>query len=471
MAISGFPDILPHYQGLYNQWLKSIEKVFQNFGFSPMEEIVVESLKVLTAKGNDHEIYTLGRLHQEGSNKDLALRFDLTIPMARYIKDYKGLLQFPYSRYAIGPVFRGERPQEGRYRQFTQCDVDIVGHHSLSIFYDGYALWSLFSALKALDFQDVLGPVLCSLNHKVVLEFWLSLGQLEGDSKSLALRLMDKKGKLPWEDLRRDIAALGTTEKAMNLLDFWAQKDFWSWEDFFHHFVPFVEQEQSFLKIFEESPSFLSRLEDFKKTFLFLQSWDAGSSFVVSPLLARGLTYYSGILGEFILPDYPHYGSIGGGGRYDNLVTLLEDEKKSKDSYPGVGFSIGLTRLFFTYIKEKEKQEASFLGGEKFPGKSQKLYGKAQVLLILDGEDSLEFFQNLFKTYGHWGLSTFFYLENKSLSHGLRYGSRENIPWVVFANKEERQEGLLVLRYLPTGEQKKISLEESINYIQQGFFS
>lgn len=480
MAISGFPDIPPKEQGLFYGWKSSVEKTFQCFGFSPMEELMVESIKVLTAKGNDHEIYTLGRLHG-GESKDLALRFDLTIPLARYIRDYKGLIQFPYARYCIGPVFRGERAQEGRYRQFTQCDIDIVGQETLSPLQDAYGLFTAYSALESLNLQSVLGPVHCRINHKIVLDFWLYISGLSEEKAPQALRLMDKRGKAPWEDLRRDIIDLGISSEALEVLDLWSQETL-PWKE---ALTTLEDLGKKFLKNFPKNTdtenthhsmsfktsgapelsleSFLSTLGDFAQILMFIEKLGS-CSLVFDPLLARGLTYYSGLMAEFFLPDYPHYGSIGAGGRYDNLVSSLEEgHKKNKNIYPGVGFSIGLTRLFFLYTKERDKKDLQ----------SETKNPRAQVLLALESQENLDFFTSIFSLYKKHNISTFFSLENKSLSHHLRYASREDIPWVVFLdqkNHENTQEPLVQLRFLPTGEQHGFLSEDTLNVVKKGHF-
>jgi len=437
--ISGFPEFLPNEQIVFNRFLQSIKDHFELYGFVPMETVAVEKVDTLLAKGNDNEIYGLYRLADENSKKDLGLRFDLTVPLARYVSQNAGELIFPFKRYQIAPVWRGERPQYGRYRQFYQCDVDIIGDGTLSIDHDAEVIslitWAL-STLRVPDFHTKIN------NRKILTGFFSQL--VRQDKLIDAIRLVDKSEKISPEEFESGMLQLLNNEKDFSKVKTFldagqrgSMKEILNWLQSISlgdEFVQGVEELSTVIQILRRLGLSDNRLK-------------------ISTKLARGLTYYTGTIFETVFDDIKDVGSIAGGGRYDNLTSTLGNSKK----YPGVGGTIGISRLVPKFIE---------LGLVNVDKKST-----ADLLITVQDRSLVPYYMNLANKFRALGIKTETYLQDKPLGAQLTYASKKGITFVLIANEMEILDSKAIIRNLKTREQKIIRTEFIGNEIKEMFSS
>lgn len=334
--ISGFPEYTPEIRRAELRWIDTIRETFERYGYVNIETPSVEEVETLAAKGGDvdKEIYGLQRLNAEGEDKGarLALHFDLTVPTARYVAQHFNKLTFPFKRYQIQRVWRGERPQEGRFREFLQCDVDVIDQDEISHDFDAEIPLIALHALNAVG----AGPVRFMLNNrKILVGFYEGLGiENAGD----VIRVVDKIDKLPAGEIERtlveELGLPAETAKACLALAQIRSTD--------NGFAKEARKLGVENELFEEGLAELTTVMDR------LNAADTGESVVEANLaIARGLDYYTGVVYEVQLIDYPEYSTICAGGRYADLVGAYINR-----DLPGVGISIGLTRLFAKLVKE-----------------------------------------------------------------------------------------------------------------------
>lgn len=346
---SGFVEYSPKSQADFDFLKEKIEDHYKALGFSKMDTPCVESLANLLAKGScDQEIFTLTRFEQ-AKNPEIGLRFDLTVPFARYVAAHQTELVFPFKRYQIGRVWRGERAQSGRYREFYQCDVDIVAPEKLSSLYDAYIVFALYSTLKMIGVTDMT----ISLNDKRLLESIADFHEVPFDNQPAFFRLIDKKEKLSPEVFAEELIDLIGVGQAQLLLKVFTEVSDKSFYDSCHYL-------QSFYQHSDKIQSLINEMEHLYAQILAFGVSEKALCFDMT--IARGLNYYSGLIFETTWNDYPQVGSIASGGRYNNLV-----ESFSKRSYQGIGFSIGLSRLFSIILEQKidvrEKEKSGVMIG------------------------------------------------------------------------------------------------------------
>jgi histidyl-tRNA synthetase len=325
---SGFIEYNPERQSDFDFLKDKIESHYKKLGFIKVDTPAVESLGNLVAKGScDQEIFTLTRL---GSDKksDMGLRFDLTVPFARYVASHQTDLCFPFKRYQISPVWRGERAQNGRYREFYQCDIDIVAPEKLSQSYDAFIIFSLYSTLEKIN----LTHITISLNDKKLLDTLADCHGVSKENKLKFFRLIDKKHKLTSDIFHQEMVNLigiEETDKLFNLFSALSSRSF-------------LESCSYLQSAYDNNENILLSIESLKNIHSHALSLGVNEEVLVLDItIARGLNYYSGLIFETTWNDYPEIGSIASGGRYNNLV-----EAFSKRTYQGIGFSIGLSRIF-----------------------------------------------------------------------------------------------------------------------------
>ena len=455
-GLSGFPEYLPTQQQQFEEWKKIIATHFEGFGFVALETPAVERLSTLLSKGEDHEIYVLTRYGgkqdaEEALCNALGLRFDLTVPMARYVAQHSGSLVFPYRRYQVAPVWRGERPQGGRYRQFYQCDLDVVGQMKLSPLYNSEVVFVMHQLLERLSIPTTLGPVLWRINHRGVLLAWVKYGGIQ--DVNAALRLIDKKGKVPFERILFELQQLGASSEACTILQDWTTL-LQSWKDqvaVVRSLQPLLDSEcsQEFSANLEAVISMMNTLE--------LMGMPE-SSLQFDPLLARGLAYYSGITYEAVLAESPFIGSICGGGRYDHLTQTLSGKRTTQPIFPGVGVSLGLSRLFSLVMANATPVSR----GREVLIVPEKHLADSSVLSCLF---------SLSQKLREAGVGTEIYLEPHSLAQALKYAHRKSFSFAVLM--EQTTEGgdpldSVQIKNMITGYQQKVALQEVVAYVQQG---
>ena len=327
--ISGMQELLPSEQAVFNKYKDSIREVYHRHGFLEIETPMIDRAEVLFAKAGgetEKQIYKVIKTEETASDADQALRFDHTVPLARYVTEHESALNFPFKVTQIGRNFRGERAQKGRFREFYQCDVDVLGRNELAIEYDADVIFALDEALEALN----LPPRLIRVSNRKILAGFLDELNLQEVAKEIA-SIIDHAEKVAPEKVKAwlDELAIGEerVEQVLQFIEISGEREV------------VVGKLRGFGFENEKFNEGVAELEVVLKT---LEKVLKNSSAVADMKIVRGLDYYTGTVFETILPDYKEIGSICSGGRYENLAELYTDQK-----FPGVGGSIGLTRLFY----------------------------------------------------------------------------------------------------------------------------
>ena len=334
--ISGMQELLPETQAIFDRYKKVISEVYHSHGFLNIETPVIDRNEILLAKaGGDTEkqIYKVIKTAESEDDADQALRFDHTVPLARYVVEHENDLTFPFKVTQIGRNFRGERAQKGRFREFYQCDVDVIGRGNLPIYYDADVIATLLDAFSGFKLGT---PVLARINNRKILSgFVEAMGLNELADKIFGI--IDHAEKVPPEATREAFAELGIDSAKVNQL------------------VKFIgihggrASVTQVLRAFGDlNDTFKKGINELEKVMLTLEMDGRGTEIEADMLIVRGLDYYTGTVFEFVLPEYKQVGSVCGGGRYENLAGFFTDQQ-----LPGVGGSIGLTRLFYVLNENK----------------------------------------------------------------------------------------------------------------------
>ena len=328
--ISGMQELLPEKQAIFNNLKTKIAEVYHRHGYLDIETPTIERTEILLAKaGGDTEkqIYRVIKTSESANSSDQALRFDHTVPLARYVVEHESSLAFPFKVSQIGPSFRGERAQKGRFREFYQCDIDIIGRGALSTAYDADVLATLIDAYNSFGLNT---SIIARINNRKILTGLLNFLNLQDKSNDI-YSIIDHSEKVPVEKTVSAFNEIGLTDNdAQKLLAFIN----------LHGERSFVVKNLNNLEI--SDPVFLEGVAELDQTMHILESMNLKSYISADMKIVRGLDYYTGIVFEFFIPEYREIGSIGGGGRYDNLAGHFTEQ-----NFPGVGGSIGLTRLFY----------------------------------------------------------------------------------------------------------------------------
>lgn len=328
--LSGMQELLPTEQAIFNQLKQNISDVYHHYGFLSIETPLIDRQEILLAKaGGDTEkqIYKVIKTAEDDSKSDQALRFDHTVPLARYVVEHNNDLAFPFSVTQIGRNFRGERAQRGRFREFYQCDADIIGREKLPIAYDAKVIACIHDALKTFNLPNM---VIRISNRKVLAGFLSALGL--SDKTGAISNVIDHAEKVPLENTRANLAELGLNDTEVQQVC-----------DFMFTNGSYSEIENKLTEILgDKIEAVREGLNELKEVFTILDQKQGISSTIIDFMIIRGLDYYTGTVYEIMLKDHREIGSISGGGRYENLASNFTDQK-----FPGVGGSIGLTRLFF----------------------------------------------------------------------------------------------------------------------------
>ncbi len=427
--LPGFMELLPADQMLFNQMLDTIKRAYETYGFIPLDTPTIEKSEILLAKSGGETEKQIYRFNK-GDN-DLSLRFDLTVPLARYVAQHYNDLAFPFRRYHIGKVFRGERPQKGRFREFYQCDIDIIGNESLSIINDAEILSVIYSTFKALGFDEFTIRI---NNRKVLNGFFDSLGVTD---KAEVLRVIDKLEKIGEEAVMAELKDLGLAEEAIGKII---------------GFISVKGTDQEIISILKgmdvKDELFQAGLVELEKVCEYIRYFGIpDKNHGIDLTIARGLDYYTGTIYETILNDYPSIGSVCSGGRYDNLAQNYTNKK-----LPGVGISIGLTRLFY------QLREAGILGEAKKATPTR--------LLIIPMKDTVDFALDVSTKVRQAGISAEVYLNEGKLGKMFSYADKLGIPFVTVIGEEEIKSGKLTLKDMVTGEQQLLDMAEVIAKIK-----
>ncbi len=422
--LPGFMELLPEDQIAFNRMYDTIRSVYERYGFLPLDTPTIELSEVLLAKAGgetEKQIYRFDK-----GDTDLALRFDLTVPLARYVAQHQQDLVFPFKRYQMSKVFRGERPQKGRFREFYQCDIDVIGLDSLDIVYDAEMPAIICQVFKELDF----GSFTIRLNNRKVLNgFFSELGY--ADKIGDILRTIDKLEKMGKdavnEELKEFGVAAGDIERILAFIAIKGSND---------EVLAALKAQNIADERYQAGVSELEAVIGYLRRFGI-----AEENFRIDLTIARGLDYYTGTVFETMLNDYPSMGSICSGGRYDNLADYYTDQK-----LPGIGISIGLTRLFYQ-LKENGlvKSNAGSL---------------ARVIVIPMGEDDMnEAIAVAAKVRGE-GIPADVYYQQKGMKQKMKYAARLGIPCAAIIGESERASASVMLKNMETGEQEAVPVAE-----------
>lgn len=425
-TLPGFMELMPKEQIAFNQMRQTIQNIYEKFGFLPIDTPIIEMAEVLLAKAGGETEKQIYRF-EKGEN-DLALRFDLTVPLAKYVTQYANNLSFPFRRYQIGKVYRGERPQKGRFREFYQCDIDIIGDGELSIQHDAEMPSVIYQTFKALGFEDF---TICINNRKLLNGMFEALEQKENAVE--IMRIIDKLEKIGEENVMAMLEELRIPKETITSI---------------LRFIRIAGTTDDKLQAlerlpFEKSELFKQGLDELKEVVCYIRKFGVPEqNFKVDLTIARGLDYYTGTVYETFLNDYRSIGSVCSGGRYENLAQYYTDRK-----LPGVGVSIGLTRLFYQLnALQAIKQEKVSIAKVLVVPMTQDVSEALTIATMLRNEE----------------IPTEVYLEDKKIKAKMKYANHLEIPFVILLGEEEIQNKMVTLKNMETGEQETVSLKEVI---------
>ncbi len=428
-TLPGFMELLPNEQILFNDMKEKITKSYEKFGFLPIDTPIIEMSEVLLAKAGGETEKQIYRFNK-GDN-DLSLRFDLTVPLAKYVAQNYNNLAFPFRRYQIGKVYRGERPQKGRFREFYQCDIDIIGDGELSIINDAQMPAVIYTTIKELGFNDF---TICINNRKILNGLFKELNQEENSVE--IMRIIDKIEKIGKENVIKCLEDINVEKASINRIIEFIEIDGTA-----------DEKLEKLEKLEVTDELFKQGLEELKEVVKYVRSFGVpDTNFKVDLSIARGLDYYTGTVYETFLNEYREIGSVCSGGRYDNLAEYYTDK-----SLPGVGVSIGLTRLFYK-LNELQAIECT-----------KKSISKVLIVsMVEDMQKALEIGTKLRTA----GIEAENYLEDKKIKAKFKYADKLQIPYVIVIGEDEITNDAVTLKNMQTGEQETLKIEEVIERIR-----
>ena len=421
-TLPGFMELLPNEQILFNKMRETIQKSYESYGFLPLDTPIIEDANILLAKAGgetEKQIYRFSK----GEN-DLALRFDLTVPLAKYVTEYYDKLSFPFRRYQIGKVYRGEKPQRGRYRELYQCDIDIIGDGDLSIINDAELASVIYKTFLNLGFEDF---TICLNNRKILNGLFEGLGVK--DNSTEILRIIDKIEKIGAEKVKYELSkeiSEDNVNTIMNFISISGTND---------------EKLQALEKMDISNETWNSGLEDLKEVVKFIRIFMVPEeNFKIDLTIARGLDYYTGTVYETFLNKYKNLGSICSGGRYDNLTEYFSTRKM-----PGVGISIGLSRLFFVLTDSK------IISADN---------ESIADVLVISMDNNYEECAKIASTLRENGIKAQVDFESKKIAKKFKYADKLNVKYVIVIGENEIKNNVVTLKNMETGKQDTLKLEE-----------
>lgn len=426
--LSGFMELLPEDQILFNGMKKSIEDCFKKYAYLPIDTPIIERTEVLLAKGGGETSKQV--FHIESSSRDMALRFDLTVPLARYVAEHYHELEFPFRRYHIGKVYRGERSQRGRFKEFYQCDIDIIGDETLDIRNDAEIPVVIYDIFKALQFTDLRFHI---NNRKVLNGFLNHHGIMDFTA---VLRAIDKIAKVTAEDMKEMLfEILNSKEKVEVVLDFITFKG------------SNTETIEHLRSLNIDNPLFVEGVEELSEVYKYMRLYNLPDENIKLDMsITRGLDYYTGTVYETFLNNYESIGSVCSGGRYEDLASNY-----TKKSLPGVGISIGLTRLFY------QLKDADLINLPVKP---------VSDVVVFPMKNCYERGIEVLNELRNNDIISQVYFEEGKFRKKLSYANKLNIPYIIIIGENELKDNTVSLKNMTTGEQNTVSLEEAIKVLK-----
>ena len=423
--LPGMMELLPEEQLEFDRIYEVIRKNYEKFGFSPIDTPIIERTETLLAKAGgetEKQIYRFSK----GDN-DLSLRFDLTVPTARFVAENFGQLQFPFKRSQIGKVYRGERAQRGRFREFYQCDIDVIGRDNLNIKYDAEVIAVIYSIFRELNFGDFT----LRINNRNI-----TSGLIDGlnlsEKQAEIMALIDRAEKITPGEFHQQLEDLDLGESAQFIKDFVEISG--SCEEVLNKLRKIdqnIKNDQ-----FEKGIDELSKVAEILKKMGVEEKY-----FKLDMLIVRGLDYYTGTVFETNLNDFKEIGSVSSGGRYENL-----SEYYSKEKLPGVGASIGLTRLFWS-LRD--------LGLLSFSKRSN-----AEFLIIPFSENELEKSFKIANELREFGKNVEVLLEEFNMKKAFKFANKRGVKYVLVIGEQEISKNVFEFKNMETGE--RLNLNEII---------
>ncbi|MBR4098970.1 MAG: histidine--tRNA ligase [Clostridium sp.] len=433
-TLSGIMELLPARQAQFDRMVSILKETYALYGFTSLDTPLIEASEVLLAKGGGETEKQIYRFMK--GDTDLSLRFDLTVPLAKYVAQNYGKLTFPFRRFQIGKVYRGERAQRGRFREFYQADIDVIGDGKLDIYNEAEIpsiIYQAFTRLGLRRFQIRVN------NRKILNGFYAMLGLIEKSGD--IMRTVDKLDKIGAEKVAELLVSeeIGLTqEQAGEILKFIAIQGGNS------QVLSALEGYRGRNELFDLGLDELSTVVKYLSTFGVPEE-----HFAVDLTIARGLDYYTGTVYETTMLDHPEIGSICSGGRYDNLAEYYTDKQ-----LPGVGISIGLTRLFFVL------EDQGYLNDQ--------LNTAPADALILPMTEDLGPAIALATQLRAAGIRVQIHAEDKKFKQKISYADKLSIPYAIFLGEDEVNAGVAAVKDLASGEQVKLSPDEAVAHIQAG---
>lgn len=435
-TLSGFMELAPKDQILFEKVKQKLEETYQMFGFFPIDTPVLEHSNILLAKAGGETEKQIYRFNK--GDTDMTMRFDLTVPLAKYVAKNAGELTFPFKRYQIGKVYRGERAQQGRFREFYQADIDIIGDENLSIANDAEVpsiMYRVFTGLGLSDFTIRIN------NRKILNGLFAMLGL--SDIATDVMRIIDKIDKIGKDNVEAELVDLGVSKDAadtiLELLTFKGTN----------------EEVLDRLKTFAGKNEMLdSGVSELCEVIYYIDKFGVpAGNYRVDLSIARGLDYYTGTVYETTFNRHPEIGSICSGGRYDNLA-----EYYTKKKLPGVGMSIGLTRLFYIL------NEFDYLNRD---------LDTVADLLIIPMTDDMASAVEISGVMREAGIRTQIYLEKKKFKHKIGYADKLGIPYAMFLGEDEINGNVVTIKNMKAAEgdtdkQVTVPVNEAVCFIKSG---
>lgn len=423
--LKGFRDFLPNSEIQRTTLTEKITKVYRSFGFVPIDTPVLEYTEILLRKSNGETEKQVFRFEDNGG-RDVAMRFDLTVPFARFTAEHKDEIYFPFKRYHVAKVWRGEKPQAGRYREFVQCDVDIVGSDSAAS--DFEILNVMKCAFKEIGVENITIHV----NHRGIFNRFLNtLGVL--DKSEDILRSVDKLAKVGKDEVFKELCEYTQDEEKSSKI------------------IEYISSTGSFLEILDKIESLAggkdSDSERMREIYMMMQASGIEKFYVLDPSITRGLDYYTGVVYETFLNDLPSIGSVCSGGRYDNLAGLYMKEK-----VPGVGVSIGLDRLIAGLEQlGQTQQKGSYLDVE---------------IYCLDAKNSIHY-QKVASELRANDICVEVFPDAKKMAQQYAVTTAKCVPWGILISEEEIKNNTFTLKNLQTREMfADMTVEKAVKIIK-----
>jgi histidine--tRNA ligase len=426
---SGFPEYLPAEQIEFNRLVNIVRRAYEEYGFSPIDTPDLELSEVLLTKSGGETEQQIYRFIK-GSN-DLTMRFDLTVPLARYVAQHESELIFPFRRYHIGKVHRGERAQAGRFREFYQCDIDVIGSNSVAV--DAEMPIVINKIFEQFD----IGEFTVHINNRKILNGFFEFLGLSNISKDV-LRIVDKIDKISANSFTEELEQLGLSADQITRL---------------REFININGSKDVILNKLEKisldckSDQFKQGVKEIGLVVKTIRDFGLSDSrFMIDLRIARGLDYYTGIVYETTLNNHPEIGSICSGGRYDNLASHY-----TKKYLPGVGVSIGLSRLFYKLCE---------IGAIK-----STRFSSAEVVVMPIGSGQITASVKIAEKLRSIGINTMLYTEENNMRKKLKYADKMGFEWVVLIGEDELLTEEVMLKNMLTGESIRIKSVELDSFL------